>query len=52
VQNEIAERSGNELTGEGIIRRDSGQLAAIDRSKITLTVVSNTMAADLGTCVE
>ena len=23
-----------------------------DRSKITLTVVSNTMAADLGTCVE
>ena len=52
VQNEIAERSGNELTGEGIIRRDSGQLAAIDRSKITLTVISNTMAADLGTCVD
>ena len=52
VQNKIAERSGNELTGEGIIRRDSGQLAAIDRSKITLTVISNTMAADLGTCVD
>ncbi len=50
VQNKIAERRGNMLSGSGIIRHTSGTLAAIDRSKIELSVVSEKTAANLGTC--
>ena len=50
VQNKIAERRGNILSGSGIIYHSAGTLAAIDRSKIALSVVSETTAADVGTC--
>ena len=52
VQNKIAERRGNMLSGSGIIRHTSGTLAAIDRSKIELSVVSEKTAANLGTCAK
>ena len=50
VQNKIAERRGNILSGSGIIHHTAGTMAAIDRSKIALSVVSETTAADVGTC--
>ena len=52
VQNKIAERRGNILSGSSIIRHTSGTLAAIDRSKMALSVVSETTAANLGTCAQ
>ena len=52
VQNNIAERRGNILSGSGIIRHTSGTLTAIDRSKIALSVVSETTTANLGTCAK
>ena len=52
VQNKIAERRGNMLSGSGIIRHTSGTLAAIDRSKIELSVISEKTAANLGTCAK
>ena len=52
VQNRNAERRGSMLSGSGIIRHTSGTLAAIDRSKIVLSIVSETTAANLGTCAK
>ena len=52
VQNNIAERRGNMLSGSGIIHHTSGSLTTIDRSKIALSVVSETTTANLGTCAK
>ncbi len=52
VQSKMAERRGNILSGSGIISHSSGILAAIDRSKVALSVISEMTAADLGTCAK
>ena len=52
VQNKMAARHGDKLSGSGIILHTSGTLAAIDRSKIALSVISEVTAADLGTCAK
>lgn len=52
IENRMAERRGDVLNGSGIIRHNSGTLAAIDRSKIVLSIISETTAVDLGTCAK
>ena len=50
VRTMMASRNGISLTGKATIRRKSGRTVALDASKIFLTAVSETSAADLGSC--
>ena len=52
IQNKMAKRLGNMLSGSGIIRHSSGTLTAIEKSKVAVNVISEKTAADLGTCAQ